>query len=193
MPDTLNLLEGEQVFDQSTALDYLMPLLFYYQDPAQLPPLAFIHGSSMPGHQRHLLVHDSDMTPRLQEFHRSEINLQVHHKEESNDYLLRVVVLNREGDGKPVEFGAIGIRLDPFTPWQRRDIRAGTIPLGSLLAREKFAHSSHPRAFFKITADALMAQKLACAPETVLYGRCNELRDEHGMVFADIVEILPPE
>ena len=40
-------------------------------------------------------------------------------------------------------------------------------------------------------ADELMADALGQGINEVLYGRCNQLLDESGAVFADIVEILP--
>jgi hypothetical protein len=191
MPATLKS-EPPVIPGESEALDYLMPLVFFYRDGLPMPPIEFIAGSAMPEPQRHLLVHASDMTPRLREHHQSPIALHVHHKEEASDYLLRVVVLSRESDARPVEFGAIGIRLDSFNPFMRRDIRTGSAPLGTILERERFPHSSHPRAYFQVNADAFIAKMLHCEPGTRLYGRCNELHDGEGYVFADIVEILPP-
>ena len=47
-----------------------MPLVFFYEQLGlDLPPVAFIEGSTMPEPQRHLLVHASDMTPRLRQHH----------------------------------------------------------------------------------------------------------------------------
>ncbi len=71
-------------------------------------------GGDVPEPERSLLVHERDMTSTLRNFHGSPIKLEVVKSECSDDYLMRMVVLHRDDNGAPVEFGAIGIRLDKF-------------------------------------------------------------------------------
>ena len=173
--------------------ELLMPLhWFYARHGLPLPPVEFIDGDEMPEPARHLLVHASDMTPRLRAWHRAPISLQVVEAEASADFVMRQVVLRRSTDHAPVEYGAIGIQLDGFPPSARERIRSGSVPLGGLLEEEAIPHRSAPRAYFETTADAHIAGLLDCAPGTRLFGRCNALSFPDGIVFADIVEILPP-
>jgi hypothetical protein len=161
---------------ESEQLDLLMPLLYFYaRDGLVLPLVDFISGDEMPEPSRHLLVHPSDMTPRLRAFHQSPISLTVVSADLSADYVMRQVVLTRDRDRSPVEYGAIGIHLQGFPP----PVRA--IP-----------HISAPRAYFEIDADPHIASLLDCQPGDRLCGRCNALSFPDGIVFADIVEILPP-
>lgn len=171
-------------------LDVLMPLYFFVGAMSPLE-VSFIPGEEMPEPERGLLVHQSDMTPTLRAFHESEIDLEVRSLKESDDYVMRAVVLRRRDDKMPVEFGAIGIRLEAFEPPVREMIVAGEIPLGSILETEKIPHSSHPRAYFRITIDERLAEVLEAEVGGVHYGRSNQLSDEDGIVFADIVEVLP--
>ena len=85
--------------NSSRALDLLMPLLYFYsQDETPLPDIRFIDGESMPEPQRHLLVHASDMTPRLRDHHGSAITLEVKEAQLAPDYVMREVVLHRASD-----------------------------------------------------------------------------------------------
>lgn len=174
-------------------MDLFMPLLYFYnQDEQPLPLLEFIEGESMPQPYRGLLVHDSDMTPTLRDFHGCTMNLQVVQAEMSEDYVMRQVVLHRSTDNAPVEYGAIGIQLDGFPPHVKALIREGKRPLGGILESEGVPHRSAPRGYFAIEADDHTGSLLGVAPHTRLYGRCNALTHPDGIVFADIVEILPP-
>ncbi|MGK0187081.1 MAG: chorismate-pyruvate lyase [Verrucomicrobiales bacterium] len=181
----------DQAAEDARALDLLMPIQFFYlRDNRLVPPVEFIEGGEMPEPYAKLLVHQSDMTPRLGAFHKSEIGLDVLDHEESREYLMRAVVL-RDSEGKPVEFGAIGIRLEVFNESLRKQIVNAEGPLGGLLAQHDFPHSSSPKAYFSVIADQYIADQLACQLGTVLYGRCNALLGNDGITFADIVEILP--
>jgi len=174
-------------------MDLLMPLLYFYnQDELPLPPLEFIEGEAMPQPWRGLLVHSADMTPTLRNFHGSAMDLEVVQAEMSDDYVMRQVVLHRASDNAPVEYGAIGIQLDGFSPAVKALIREGKRPLGGILESEGVPHKSAPRGYFTIEADEHTGQLLHVRPGTRLYGRCNALTHPDGIVFADIVEILPP-
>jgi hypothetical protein len=174
-------------------LDLFMPLLYFYnQDDLPLPAIEFIGGADMPLPYRDLLVHASDMTPTLREFHNSTLTLQIVQAEMSPDYVMRQVVLHRTSDNAPVEYGAIGIQLGGFPKEVKQMIRDGVQPLGGILESQHVPHQSAPRAYFAIEADEHTGELLGVIPGTRLYGRCNALTHPDGIVFADIVEILPP-
>lgn len=172
-------------------LDLLMPLVFFYEQLGiGLPPVAFLEGATMPEPQRHLLVHSSDMTPRLREHHGCPPRLRVVSSQRTEDYVIREVVLSCAG--RPVEYGAIGIHLQGFPPHVRDLIRDGLAPLGAILESEGVPHHSAPSGYFQLKADPHMADLLATAQGIPLYGRCNVLSHADGTAFADIVEVLPP-
>lgn len=183
----------KQERELAEAMHLLMPLHFFYEhDRRPMPAIEFVPAAGLPTNERDLLVHDHDMTSTLIEYHRSPIDLQVVRREASPDYLMRLVVLTRRELPVPVEFGAIGIRLEPFEPALRAEIEAGQKPLGGLLAEYRITFVSQPRAYFRVSADAFIADLLAEPEGTILWGRCNALALPDGEVFADIVEILPP-
>ena len=178
---------------QTAELDLLMPLHFFLGAMSGFD-VTFIPGEDMPEPYRHLLVHESDMTPRLSDFHQSEIGLRVHTKKEADDFVMRAVVLHKtdpQGELVPVEFGAISIQLEPFPASLREMIKAGERPLGGILQEQGVVHSSHPRAYFKILIDEKLGELLHAPAGSTHYGRSNVLRDADGIDFADIVEILP--
>ncbi|RFC41642.1 MAG: hypothetical protein DVB23_003372 [Verrucomicrobia bacterium] len=180
------------VLDEATALYWLMPLRYFYERRGLLlPPVRFIDPPNVPEPDRSLLVHDRDMTPTLAAYHGSDLRLEVLDLDRSDDYLLRLVILRRKDNLKPVECGAIGIQIGRFPPAARELVLAGVVPLGAVLAQEKVPHQGAPRGFFELIADDLIAHALGQQKGDVLHGRCNELSFPDGEAFADIVEILP--
>lgn len=172
---------------------YLAPLTSFYNKAGRaFPDVRFLHGEVVPDPYRHLLVHHSDMTPRLQAFHGIQLDLDVLTLALEEPLLVREVLLRRSDNHAPVEFGAISIHLDQLPERVADPIRRAERPLGGILEAEKFKHLSAPRAYFETKADALMAKLLHAEEGQRLYGRCNVLALVTGEVFAEIVEILPP-
>ena len=179
------------VTPDSTIADHLAPLVFFYGLGSARPRVTFIPAEQLPADERWLLAHDGDMTSRLAEFHKSEIDLDVHAKQKVGEYLVRASVLNRRSDGIPVEFGAIGIHVDVLPENAQKLVIEGHVPLGGILERECVPFTSHPSGFFRISVDSRLAELLGATAGQVLYGRCNELRHDDGRVLADVVEVLP--
>ncbi len=177
---------------ETVATDNLAPLRFFYGLASEDLRVAFLSPDDMPEEERHLLVHASDMTPRLAEYFQSSIQLEVHAKSQvGKDYLVRAVVLRKEEDGTPVEFGAIGIHLGEFDEAVRSQILEGKIPLGGILKQAAIPHSSQPSGYFRIEIDHRLATLLGGFDGQVCYGRCNELRHPDGSPLAEVVEVLP--
>lgn len=169
----------------------LAPLVFFYGLGSARPRVTFIPAAELPDEERHLLAHDTDMTPRLRNYHGCEIDLDVHAKARVGNYLVRASVLTRRKDGKPVEFGAIGIHLDHLPDVARERVVTGRVPFGAILEGEEVVHTSHPRGFFRIAVDARLAELLGATSGQVLFGRCNVLLRPDGQALAEVVEVLP--
>ena len=170
----------------------LLPLHYFYANEERpLPEIEWIEGADVPEPERSLLVHERDMTSTLARFHGAPLELEVLARELSSDYLMRMVVLRSRDTGAPVEFGAIGIRLEAFEGPIREQIATGMAPLGGLLEKHNLDYRSCPRGYFSLIADRRIGHALGEHDGLRLYGRSNELTDADGIVFADIVEVLP--
>ena len=172
-------------------LNLFFPLdLLHEQEGIALPRIERVEGEAVPQPYRQLLVHLNDMTPTLSAFHGQEIALRVLGRRIQGDVLFREVIL-LAGES-PVEFGAIAIHLNAFTPKARKDIEAGRLPLGTILAQHRVTHVSCPQAFLRVEANAFINNVFGFPPEpSVFYGRRNILSTPEGVLIADILEILP--
>ena len=173
--------------------DLLHPLSeFYTQMGLELPVISSLKDTQIPEPYRSLLVHDRDMTPTLETVFRQKIHLRVLQQWLSGDILTRQVVLVLDEDRVPVEFGAIRIHLDAFSPPAREEILQGRRPLGAILHHHQVEHHSRPLAFIRVGADTLISEALQSQVKgNTLYGRLNVLRDVQERKIAEILEILP--
>src|SRR5437016_9073765 len=106
---------------------------FYAQMGLTLPPLQQLDGEAVPQPYKRLLVHQDDMTPTLEKFHRRDIHLRLLGRRRKGNGYFREVVLLLDGTDQPVEFGAIKIYLDRFAAEARRHILEEQRPLGHIL------------------------------------------------------------
>jgi chorismate-pyruvate lyase len=173
--------------------ELLFPLSYFCRESgAPLPPCEVIHGSEVPEPYRSLLVHQGDMTSRLEEFHGAPMKLRVLHREIEGDAYRREVLLCAQDTGLPVEYGAIEINLEAFAPELREQILEGRYPLGGLLNHAGVRYRSEPRAFLKLAPDSVMDAHFDLDGAHTLYGRCNVLLGGDRRVLARIVEVLRP-
>ena len=178
--------------DSPESMTLLLPLHFFYaKEERPVPEVTWLPGDEMPEPERSLLVHERDMTSRLAKFHECPIDLEVIAREQTDDYIMRMVVLRRSDDGRPVEFGAIGIDVGKFEGEIKRKIVNGEAPLGALLEKYVIDYRSSPNGYFSMAVDRRIGMLLDQPEGIALYGRSNQLTDADGMVFADIVEVLP--
>lgn len=165
---------------------------FYAARNTPLPVIAEIPASDVPEPYKSLLVHKTDMTSKLEAFHKGKIHIQPIARHTTDNEYFREVTLVLDHTLKPVEFGAIKIILDLFPNEAQREILKEERPLGKILTEHKIAFASKPRAFLQIAADAFIQSSLVLDAEATLYGRRNTLVDAWDRPLAEIVEILPP-
>ena len=177
----------------ATEADLLYPLsLLRERRTEALPAVEVLDGPAVPPPYQQLLVHQGDMTSRLEALYGGKIVLEVRHCEHTAEAYRREVVLRLASNGAAVEYGAIEIVLREFSPAMRAAILEGKLPLGGLMNAHGVVYRSQPRAFIRIGADEEMERIYAQPGATEYYGRCNELLGAQGQVLARIVEILQP-
>lgn len=177
----------------STPASALTPLEDFHQRHGRpLPAFEVLEPEAVPEPERSLLVHDRDMTRTLERHHGDTIHLRVLSRFHEGDLYGRESILQLDGSGRPVEFGAIRIHLDLFPEESRRLILEEHRPLGGILNDSGIRYTSRPTAFLRIESGSFLEKEFGIQGRSILYGRQNALRDAEGRVLAEIIEILPP-
>jgi hypothetical protein len=166
---------------------------FYRRGGRTLLSCERIEEDSMPEPYRRLLVHQRDMTRTLEQFHHGSIHLRVLSSRRDGNAYWRESILQIDGSGRPVEYGAIKIYLLPIPEPARSLILAEHLPLGGILNTHGLKYTSHPSAYFRCEPDAFISTAFGIEGARLFYGRQNTLRFADGNLLAEIVEILPPD
>ncbi|HYG74103.1 MAG TPA: hypothetical protein VEK08_03780 [Planctomycetota bacterium] len=166
--------------------------VFYAAAGLKLPRITEIDGATMLEPYRTLLVHKGDMTPALENHYGSSIHIQILQMHNKRDSYTREVVLRLDGSERPIEFGAIEIKLDLFVKKAREEIIEGVRPLGAIMREYSVVHTSRPSAFLQIQSDGVINEALELSGNMTLFGRRNTLINPEGQPLAEIVEILAP-
>jgi chorismate-pyruvate lyase len=170
----------------------LHPLAEFYRLWEMTPPLAVdVKPEALPAIARQLLVHQDDMTPTLEAFHRCRLTLEVQGRQQRGHDLLRHVVLVNQATRRPIEVGAIVIHTARFPAEHRDEILACRTPLGTLLNRERIPHRCDVAGYFRLRPDEHLRRLLNAPRDATLYGRRNTLRGPHDQPLASVLEILP--
>jgi chorismate-pyruvate lyase len=169
----------------------LHPLdLAYTRAGLEPPPAIPIAPERIPQPYRSLLVHQRDMTLTLEAHFGGRVVLRPLSTFVSGPWYYRRVLLAQEYSGRPVEMGAIRIKLAALPRKVQAEIRRNRIPLGRILRDGGVDFTSMPREFFAVTPNPEMMGVFWMREPRTLYGRRTEvLLDDRAI--GDIVEVLP--
>jgi hypothetical protein len=169
----------------------LFPLdLAYAQAGVPQPKSQVISPKDIPFPYRSLLVHENDMTLTLERHFGGPVRLRTLSTEAKGGWYLRRVLLVQEYSGKPVEMGAIRLKVDAFPARVKSQILKNEVPLGRLLRDAGLDFKSQPRVFLSVEPNPEMMGVFWMREPRTLYGRQTELF-QGGSKVGDIVEILP--
>jgi len=169
----------------------LYPLdLAYTYAGVPLPRVREVSPKDIPFPYRTLLVHENDMTLTLERHFGGPVALRPLSTVMQGGWYLRRVLLVQAYSGRPVEMGAIRLRLQAFKPRLRSQILKNEVPFGRLLRDAGVDFKSEPRVFLEIEPNPEMMGVFWMREPRTLYGRQTEAF-QGGTKIGDIVEILP--
>jgi chorismate-pyruvate lyase len=169
----------------------LFPLDFVYaRSGVAVPRAEIIAAGSIPQPYRSLLVHATDMTLTLERYFGGRVALRPLVTFSKGVWYFRRVLLAQEHTGRPLEMGAIRIKVGALTDRIRRQILKNDVPLGRLLRDGGVNYESRPKAFLAVTPNPEMMGVFWMREPRTLYGRRTEMIHE-GAKFGDVVEVLP--
>ena len=162
----------------------------YAQAGIEAPLVRDVQPAEIPPPYRSLLVHERDMTLRLEEHFGGRVTLRPLSTFRDGDAYFRRVLLVQEYSARPVEMGAIRIELRALEPRIRAAILRNRVPLGRVLRDGGVDYRSRPTRFLSVAPNPEMMGVFWMRERRTLYGRQTEMSTD-GRKIGDIVEILP--
>ena len=182
---------GKRTTRRASSRDTLYPLDGVHRRAGvEIPAMRIVAPYEIPMPYRSMLVHEDDMTITLERHFGGRVILRALSTFTSGAWYFRRVLLVQEYTGRPVEMGAIRMKLDRFGARVRKQILKNEVPLGRILRDSGFTYVSHAMAFLAITPNPEMMGVFWMREPKTLYGRRTELV-RNGTKIGDIVEVLP--
>jgi hypothetical protein len=161
--------------------------------PLKAKDFEWLSGEDIPEPYHGLLVHGGDMTSTLERFHGSPIWLDVLRVGPRGENYVREVILWREKDRRPVEYGMLEADLGAYPEALRPAVLAGERPLGFLLNDAGVPFRSNRLGLFRVRSELTAGLFPEGTGGGFRYGRYNQLLTAEGRSLAKIIEILPEE
>jgi chorismate-pyruvate lyase len=166
-------------------------IALFYDDAAELGQFEEVAGGQMPRVARRLLDHEQHMTVTVEAFHKCPVDVEVETDRIEDGLYVRKIVLHRQSDGRPVQFGLVRMDFRFVTSEVRRAIESRSIPLGRVLIDHNVLTRVELFALWKVEAGPDLAKLLQAAPGETLYGRTAQIHcDDQPAV--ELLEILAP-
>jgi chorismate-pyruvate lyase len=162
----------------------------YARAGVPLPVVRAVDPADIPLPYQSLLVHRNDMTLTLERHFGGRVALRPLSTFREGQWYFRRVLLAQEYTGRPVEMGAIRIKLSAFPARVRAQILKNDVPLGRLLRDSGVRYESRPTVFLQVTPNPEMMGVFWMREPRTLYGRRTEMVQD-GTKIGDIVEVLP--
>lgn len=166
-------------------------IALFYDDPARLGRFTRIAAESMPQPARRLLDHEQHMTVTVEAFHGCPVDVEVLEDRIEDGLYVRKIVLRRQSDQRPVQFGLVRMDFGFVSKEVRQAIESRRIPLGRVLIQHNVLTRVELFALWKIEAGVDLAKWMEARPGELLYGRTAQIHCD-GQPAVELLEVLAP-
>ena len=162
----------------------------FYDDPSELGEFRELPQTELPGEYQSLLAHDAHMTVTLEEFHQSEVSVEVLDFQRTATHYSRKIILRRISDNVPVLYGIVRLSLDFLPEHVQLEIVAQKTPLGRVLIQNNILRNVKLLTLWEVKPGAELEQIYADASikDPVCYGRTALIYCD-GLPAVELLEI----
>ena len=177
--------------EHHNAPDLSALLELFYGDSAELGRLTNVGTTDLPPAYQTLLAHQNHMTVTVEHFHRSPVDVRVLATRKDEHHYSRKILLNKQSDGKVVQFGIVRLDFRHLSTAVRQAIESESTPLGRFLSEYNVLREVHLSHLWRVESGPDLASLFSIAPGTVTYGR-TAIIDCNGEPAVELLEIVAP-
>ncbi|HEY2827210.1 MAG TPA: hypothetical protein VGJ04_06380 [Pirellulales bacterium] len=163
----------------------------FYGSLADLGVFEVANVKVVPEPYRGLLVHNHHMTVTMEEFHRSQVRVQVLEAKRERSYYMRRILLARESDQRVVQFGIVRLDFDLLSPEVREEIESQKMPLGRILIEHNVLREIELVGLWRVTPGVDLCKLFTMTPQQTTYGRTAIIHCD-GQPAVELLEIAAP-
>lgn len=169
------------------SLDTLIELFYPSRDV--LGRFTTIEASELSPQYQSLLAHHDHMTVTVEAWHNSLVEVHVLQERRDNDHYSRKIVLVRQRDGAPVQFGIMQVDLANLPDIVRMEIESQALPLGRIMIRHHLMREVEPCRIWQIQPAVELQHHMRCSKDDLLFGRTARILVD-GEPVVELLEIV---
>lgn len=171
------------MFDQ---LDSLVQLFYSSRD--EIGDFSPVDAEELPRQYASLLAHNDHMTVTVEAWHNSLVDVHVLESIQQEKSYARRIILTRQRDNTPVQFGIMRIHLQGLPEIVRMEIESRALPLGRIMIRHHLLREVELSQLWRVQPGKELITHLQCNPEVPIFGRTAKILTE-GEVLVELLEI----
>ena len=126
---------------------------------------------AMPDVYQSLLAHNDHMTVTVEAWHNSLVDLRVLNEIRQDEHYAREILLTRQRDNRPVQYGVMRIDMTRLPEIVRMEIESQALPLGRILIRRHVLRQVELEKLWGVKPGKFLQDCLEVTSDQELYGR----------------------
>lgn len=163
----------------------------FYDNPSELGKFTRVTEEEVPQPFRQLLAHSEHMTETVEAYHGTPVNVSVLKSLHEGDFYSRKIMLSRQSDGFPVQFGIPRLNVTCLSDPVREEIEAEKTPLGRVLINHQVLREVQLVALWKVIPGKDLQALFQVQKPLVTYGRTALIYCD-GEPAIELLEIVSP-
>ncbi len=171
-------------------LDTLVAL--FYDAPSQLGRFTEAAVDDVPPVYQRLLAHNHHMTVTVEQRHGSLVNVRVLAAKRDGRYYSRKILLERQSDGRVVQFGIVRLDFGFLSPAVQSEIESQSTPLGRILIQHNVLRQVELFKLWRVAPGPDLQQMFGIDDRAITYGRTALIHCDNQPAI-ELLEIVTPE
>ena len=163
----------------------------FYGSREELGEFTEVTPEELPETPRKLLAHNAHMTVTVEEFHRSPVNVRVLEKLVTPQHYARKILLERQSDGRVVQYGIMRVNFQYLSPEVAKEIESEATPLGRILIQHNVLRRVQLCSLWRVEMGEELRRLFGADGHDVAYGR-TALIDCNEEPAVELIEIVTP-
>ena len=118
-----------------------------------------------------MLAHHDHRTVTVEAWHNSLVEVQVLQEFQGEKTYARQIILKRQRDGSPVQFGIMRMKLAGLPEIVRMEIESRALPLGRIMIRHHLLREVELCQLWQVKPSPQVRSLLNCSADDPIYGR----------------------
>jgi chorismate-pyruvate lyase len=188
-----NLRRTQMIAPIGRVVPRLKPLFALFSPGADVhAKYKFVPGSAVPKPYHGLLVHERNMTPTLEQFHNSPVDVRILARHHEGDAYARKITLSLQSTGQIVLFAIARVDLSFTSQLVRNAIVAGQTPLGRILLQHHVHQRIETVAYLRIRPGSEQMAWFGLSQPRPLFGRLALIHCDRKPAV-EVFEVVAPE